>query len=104
MRHTIPVGTSEPQDFELKNDGAAFDGSSFDIELEITAKDGTAIATAPVAAWLVASAGTVRVTGVETLETGHYYVRFKVTDGTNHDGFFPNGDKADVWSVVAIAS
>ncbi len=105
MTHVIPVGTSEPQDFTLKNDGAAIDGTGFTVDLEISQRvDGAMVDvdTPPTVAWLDRAAGTVRVTGVEDLEIGNYSVRYKVTDGGGKVGYFPNGDKADLWRVVRI--
>ncbi len=105
MIHVIPIGTSEPQDFQLKNNGTALNGSDFDVELEIFAKTTTepaAVEGPPLAEWLDQDAGTVRVTGCEALALGIYFVRFKLTDSDDNIGFFPNGDKADVWRVVEI--
>lgn len=107
MTHYIPVGTSEPQDFAITNDGAVFDGTGFDVTLEIYREVigrspqalGSPVATVE---WLDAEAGTVRVTGCGDLLVGDYLVRFKVTDGSNHDGFFPNGALADLWRVVPV--
>jgi hypothetical protein len=103
--HVIPVGTSEPQIFELRNEGAAIDATDFGLELEISQLvNGAPVAvTSPLtAAWSSAAAGTVRVTGVETLAIGNYLVRYKVTDTGGLVGFFPNGDKADIWRVVPV--
>lgn len=110
MTHIIPVGTSEPQDFELRNDGEALDGTGFDVELEIyqNVADSDPVAPegspppAPTVEWLAQAQGTVRVTGVEDLAVGQYLVRFKLTDDNEKDGFFPNGAKADIWRVVPV--
>lgn len=108
MTHVIPVGTSEPQDFALRDDGAAIDGTGLDVELEIyTRVDGEMVQLdddddPPVAEWLDQVAGTVRVTGCESLEIDNYFVRYKLTDGAGNIGFCPNGAKADLWKVVAI--
>lgn len=104
-QHVIPVGTSEPQDFELRDVGEAIDGTGFTVELEIKQLvDGEPIDVGgpPSVGWLVQADGTVRVTGVENLEVGNYLVRFKLTDGVGNIGFFPNGDKAVLWRVVQI--
>jgi hypothetical protein len=104
-QHVIPFGTSEPQDFELRDEGVAFDGTSFTLALDIKKLvDGTptTVPSPPSVAWLTAATGKVRVTGVETLDVGNYLVRYKVTDGGGNAGFFPNGDKAELWRIVAI--
>lgn len=104
--HIIPIGTSEPQDFSLQNDGEAIDGTGLDLELviyqNVVDEDPVPVDTPPSAAWLDQAAGTVRVTGVEDLEVGLYYVRFKLTDGLGKDGFCPNEDAA-LWRVVPLA-
>lgn len=105
QKHIIVVGTSEPQDFEVRNDGVALDGTGYDVALEITQLVNgvaTPVSNPPTANWLTAATGKVRVTGVESLAIGNYLVRFRVTDGGNAIGFFPNGDKADLWRVVDI--
>jgi hypothetical protein len=103
MTHTIPVGTSEPQDFELRNNGVALDGSTLDVALEMVAIEGSTLPeTVPTVGWLNRAAGTVRVTGVETLPVGGYRVRYKLTDAGSKIGFCPNGAKADIWQVVAL--
>lgn len=56
----------------------------------------------PTVAWLVAADGTVRVTGVEVLALGNYRVRYRLTDGAGKYGFAPNGEKADLWTVVSV--
>lgn len=107
MKYTIPFGTSEPQDFALKDDGEALDGSGFTLALEIKkhVTGGTEVVTGPPAvAWLNQSGGTVRVTGVEGLALGSYLVRYKLTDGLGKVGYAPNGEKADLWHVVAVAA
>lgn len=105
MKHIIPFGTSEPQDFELRDRGDAIDGTGLTVELTIVAL-GTAIdpLTAPTVAWLDQLAGTVRVLGVDRLALGNYRVRFKLTDVLNTIGYAPNGEKADLWTVVAVAA
>jgi hypothetical protein len=110
MTHIIPEGTSEPQDFELRNDGEAVDGTGFDVTLYICQNVVSGEPICPegepppeiTVAWLSQANGTVRVTGVEFLEVGQYLVRFRLTDDNNQDGFFPNGAKADIWRVVPV--
>lgn len=105
--HSIPFGTSEPQDFALRNNGQPYDGTGSTVELEIKQYvSGVAVAvpSPPSVAWLAISSGTVRVTGVGSLPVGSYLVRYKLTDAGGKVGYFPNGPKADVWAVVAVAS
>jgi hypothetical protein len=107
MTHIIPFGTSEPQDFALLDAGAAINGTAIDVDLEIAAYAGgvpSEVDTPPTVAWLSAAAGTVRVTGTESLAVGTYLVRFKLTDAGDLIGFVPNLAKADIWRVVAIAA
>jgi len=105
-KHVIPVGTSEPQDFALTDDGEALVGTGLDVALEIHAWDGTTMTEVledvPTVAWLNQAGGTVRVTGVENLAIGNYFVRFSLTNVADDIGYVPNGAKADLWSVVAI--
>lgn len=97
----IPFGTSEPQDFELRNDGEPIpDLTGVEVELQIERKDGDAIDTPPTVAWLDRDAATVRVTGCDALATGSYLVRFKLIGGSGDVGYAPNGKDPDVWSVV----
>lgn len=99
MTHIMVVGTSEPQDFELLNNGAAIDGSSLGVDIEWRAP---APSNPPTVAWLSAAAGTVRVTGAEGMAVGTYPFRFILTDGASDDGFAPNGAAPDVWRVVPV--
>jgi hypothetical protein len=103
--HVIPVGTSEPQDFQLRDKGVAVDATGYTVELQISRLENgspVAVSPPPAIAWLSAASGTVRVTGVETLAIGNYLVRYRVTDTGGKVGFFPNGERADQWRVVAI--
>lgn len=108
--HVIPFGTSEPQQFGLRhNNGDPIDGTGIDVELEIYEKVDdvwTLIEdTPPTVGWLgTPSDGNVTVTGVDTLAVGNYRVRFKFTDTNDDIGYCPNGEKADLWKVVAIAN
>lgn len=105
MTHIIPVGTSEPQDFALLDAGVAINGTAITVSLEIAQyASGTTseVDTPPTVAWLSAAAGTVRVTGTESLEIGTYLVRFKLTDAGSLIGFVPNLAKADIWRVVPV--
>lgn len=103
MKHIIPFGTSEPQDFELRDRGDPVVGTGLTVTLVIVALSGAEIdPLLTLADWLDELAGTVRVTGVENLAVGNYRVRFKLTDVLNTIGYAPNGEKADLWSVVAV--
>lgn len=103
--HYIPVGTSEPQDFALVNEGAAILGAGITVELEIAQRVNgadVAVVDPPAVTWLNESAGTVRVTGTEGLELGTYLVRFKLTDTAGEVGFVPNRLRALIWQVVPV--
>lgn len=107
MKHVIPVGTTEPQDFALLDDGEAVVGTGFTLGLRISQKvDGAYVAldVPPTVAWLSQAAGTVRVSGAGALAIGSYLVRYTLTDGGGKVGFVPNGEKADLWQVVAVAN
>lgn len=105
MIKDIVVGTSEPQDFALTERGAPLVGTGFTVSLEIVANEGSTLPEdLPTVAWLDQAAGTVRVTGVEALGVGGYRVRFKLTDVGSNIGFSPNGEKADLWRVVAVGA
>lgn len=114
MTHVIPAGTTEPQNFELRDDGVAFNGDGFDIAIEIYQRvDGawslltpSTTPASPVCTWQSAAAGRVRVSGLDTaaLPSGTYLVRYRVTDSGGNVGYYPNGEKADIWRVVPIAA
>jgi len=101
VTHVIPVGTSEPQEFKLKNDGEPIDGTGLTVGIRIY-EDGCPDNTVSglTVEWLDEAAGTVAVTGMETLDVGKYRVRFSLTDGDSLVGYAPNGRVADVWEVV----
>lgn len=106
MPHTIPFGTSEPQDFALANNRTPLVGTSLTVAIEIkrlvaggALED---VETPPVVSWLSAAAGTVRVTGTEVLAVGVYAVRFKLIDGGGDVGFAPNTPQPDLWHVVRV--
>lgn len=103
MTHTIPYGTSEPQDFQLNDDGEALVGTGLTVELVIMRANGEALGSpAPSVAWLSQSGGTVRVSDVDVLPVGNYSVRYSLTDGLGIVGYAPNGDSADTWDVVPV--
>lgn len=102
LHHTIVLGTSEPQDFGLLNDGEALVATGFDVALAIRAvAPATLPGTVPTVAWLSQVAGTVRVSGVDQLALGTYKVRFQLTAG-GQVGFVPNDAEADTWTVARV--
>ncbi len=96
--YEIVEGTSEPQDFQLLSDGEAIDGTNLDIDLVVkqntTEIDGVSVA------WLAQAAGTVRVTGIESLAVGEYRARYLITDSNDKTGKIPSGREADRWVIV----
>lgn len=105
--YRIVEGTSEPQDFQLEDDGAALDGTGFDVDV-VVYQNGTLVTTnAPDVDWLSQGDGTVRVTGIEALGSGEYHVRYTLTDGANKVGFVPGGPNvmgADIWIIVPVSA
>ena len=101
--YTIVEGDSEPQDFQLTDDGVALVGTGFAVTLAIgPASDADTLPdTLPTVAWLDQAAGTVRVLGCENLAVGSYHVRFVLTDDDDKEGSTPNGARAELWTVVA---
>lgn len=102
MTHIIPFGTSESQDFQLVDRGDPIDGTGLDVSLEIAATNGSPIDPLPTVSWIDQAIGTVRVVGVENLAVGGYRVRYQLTDIIDTIGYAPNGEKADLWHVVAV--
>lgn len=103
MTHEMVILTSEPQDFQLLNDGSPLDGTGWTVTIVFQEDD--AETTWPedvVADWLDQTAGTVRVTGIENMPLGLHRFRFKLTDGGGQVGFVPNEAAPDVWKVVRI--
>jgi len=98
LTHIMVVGTSEPQDFLLLNNGAAVVGTSLTVGLEWR---GTAPAGTFSVSWLDAPAGKVRVTGTGSMVIGIYPFRFTLTDGGGAKGYCPNRG-AHQWRVVAV--
>jgi len=99
MTHTMVVGTTEPQDFQLLDDGVAIDGSGLTIGLDWRGTDPTG---SPAVAWLVQASGTVRVTSVGTMAVGSYPFRFSLTDGAGKIGYCPNAGVPNTWRVVDV--
>lgn len=99
MTHTMVVGTTEAQDFQLLNDGVALNGTGLTVSIEWRDPEPASL---PTVAWLSAAAGTVRVTGTGSMPVGRYPFRFKLVDGSSLIGYAPNSAGADVWRVVAV--
>lgn len=100
--HPIPVGTSEPQDFEVLDRNEPVNGTGWTVTLEVARADGGTIVTPPAATVLTANPLRVRVTGTEALALGRHYARFKLTDGGGGVGYAPNRVFPMVWRVVPI--
>lgn len=103
----IPLGTTEPADLQLTDDGENLVGTGLTLGLEIEKYVNgamVAIDTPPTVAWLSAAAGTVRVTDLDNLDEGNYYVRFSLDNGAGSVGYVPNGKSADLWQVVPLAN
>jgi hypothetical protein len=81
------VGTSEPQDFQLLDEGVPFVGTGFTVEIVWR---GNAPAGPLSVAWISAADGTVRLTGTSQIAVGTYGFRWKLTDGIGQVGFIPN--------------
>ncbi len=98
--HVIVVGTSEPQDFAIFNEGEAQDGSGLSVDIHVFTETGDTFSPAPSVDWLNQSAGTVRVTDTDGLTVGSYRVRFVLTDSGTLVGYAPNGQPSMQWDVV----
>lgn len=105
-KYTLVLGTSEPQDVQLEDDGAALVGTGFDVALDFREQGLSSAQLAALAgvsvAWLDQAAGTVRLSGMEDLPLGTYYLRYTLTDGGSNVGYVPNGAIADEWRVVPV--
>lgn len=101
MTYTMPVGTSEPADFQIFDDGAATDGTGLLVEL-LLYRAGSLVDQSLTVEWLDQSAGTVRVTGTEDLAVGSYKFRFRLTGGAGSVGFAPNAGASGNWRVTKV--
>lgn len=99
MTHTMVIGTSEPQDFQLLNDREVIDWTEWDVDIEWRTAPGE---TLPTVAWLNQATGTVRVTGCEDLPLGAHPFRFTITDGSGNVAYVPSEAPADIWRVVRV--
>jgi len=109
MTHVMVAGTSEPQDFQLLNEGVALVGTGFTLGIEFasngtyTAAQVTALA-GVIVTWLSQATGTVRAsTGISALPIGLYPFRFTLTDSGSKKGYVPNLDASpNLWRVVKV--
>lgn len=102
MTHILVVGTSEPQDFQITEDGSALTGTALTIGIEF-AEDSVVEAGDVTVAWLSQTDGTVRVTDIQDLPLGSHKFRWTLTDGGGKKGYVPNLDAApNIWRVVKV--
>jgi hypothetical protein len=98
----IVEGTSEPQDFQILDDGAELVGTGLTLAIRVYS-NGTLVSTSPpTVAWLDQAAGTVQVSGIESLAAGEYNVRYTLTDSGGKVGFVPGGPNvtaSDTWII-----
>ncbi len=99
MTHQMVVGTTEPQDFALLDDGVALVGTGFTLGIDWRGTDPTGPV---VVAWLDQAAGTVRVTGTGSMAVGTYFWRWTLTDSGGKIGYIPNKGEPNVWKVGAL--
>lgn len=105
LKHVTVVGASAPQDFQLLNDGAPFDGVGLSVTIEFRPSldaDGEAVDYSGLAVdWLDRDVSTVRVTGADTLPRGEHRFRFKL-EGGGADDYAPNGVESSTWIVTRV--
>lgn len=105
----IVLGETTAKLQQLTEEGEPLVGTGLDVELEIKKYVG-AVMTAvdedelPTVAWQNQALGIVEITEVENLSVGSYFVRYKLTNGDAEFDYVPNGEKADLWTVVAVAN
>jgi hypothetical protein len=88
-----------PLDFRLEADGSAVDLTGTTPLLILSEENGASITLAGTSALLTATGGTVRFTpATGDLIKGGYRGRWKITDGSSNDVYFPN-EEADTWKV-----
>jgi hypothetical protein len=98
MQHTMVYGTTEPQDFQLYDDGDVLVGTGFTLEIEFREPNVSATVE-----WLAQATGQVRVTDMIGMSEGKtYHFRFKLTDQNDKIGYCPNTHAADEWFVVRV--
>lgn len=104
-RRSFVEGETKPVDVTLYDgEGAgrvAINGTGLTVVLVLRDRVGALVPTAGTVDWLVAASGSVRynpaVTDLRT-SSSPYHARFKVTDGSADDAYYPNGE-AEEWKV-----
>lgn len=97
----IVEGWTGNLDFALTADGVAIDGTGSTVTLVLRTRNGMSVPTTGKVAWLAQASGTVRYQPALAdlkADQSPYEARFKVTDGSSKDVYFPNG-QADAWTV-----
>lgn len=95
MKYTI-FGATEPQDFQILEDGQPFDGTGYTVQAVFGSDVPNAVITA---AWLEQGTGKVRLTGVENMPPGQYKFRLKVIAGSGTFSYVPSEGLHDWWRV-----
>lgn len=93
-------GWTAPIDYQLKKNGAAFNGTGMTVSLNLRDRDGVEITETGPTAWLDASQSTVRFTPAAadlTFVRSPIRARFKVVAGAEVV-FFPRGE-AEEWVI-----
>lgn len=101
MAEALVEGWTGPLDFTLLADGAAIDGTGMTVALALRDRNGGLVDVTGKVAWIDAATGTVRYSPAADDLKAHrspYNARFRVTDGSGKDVFFPNTG-ADEWTV-----
>src|SRR5688500_391693 len=99
MEHFVE-GWTAPIDYQLKKNGATFNGAGMTVSLELRDRNGTVVTETGSTAWLTAATSTVRYTPAATDLTfarSPLRVRFKVVAGSEV-AFFPRGE-AEEWII-----
>ena len=92
-------GWTGPLDFRLESDGSAVNLTGMTPLVVLSLPSGAPVVLTGTSALLTATGGTVRFTpGASDIVRGSYRARWKVTDGSDNDVYFPNGE-ADTWKV-----
>lgn len=103
MTHVMVVGTTEPQDFALTDDGEALVGTGLTIGIAFEVASTLTAEEKPTVAWLDQAAGTVRATPPAGMPVGAHRFRWTLTDSGGKVGFVPNLDATpNLWRVVKV--
>ena len=99
MLHTMVLGTTESQDFQLLDDGENLVGTGLTVTIEFRESGVSATA-----AWLSQATGTVRVTAVTGMATAGrmYHFRFKLVDSGSKVAYCPNAHSPDEWFIARL--